>query len=77
MNYDLAMMALTGMARAPIAVTTEDGQVVIRATQASFKELARLCLLLGGEGGAESGGFELQPGVHTAAGTLGMRLDVV
>jgi hypothetical protein len=62
MNYDLAMMALDGLARGPLSVRAEGGEVVIEGAPASFKELARLCLLLGGASGDES--FELQPGVH-------------
>jgi hypothetical protein len=63
MNYDLAMMALEGLARAPMTVRTENGEVIIEAEQASFKELARLCLLLGGVQTTEDA-FELAPGVH-------------
>jgi hypothetical protein len=66
MNYDLAMMALEGMARAPMTVRTENGEVVIEAAPATFKELARLCLLLGGVQTAEDA-FELEPGVHVAS----------
>ena len=73
MNYDLAMMALEGLARAPLSVRVDGGDVVIEASPASFKELARLCLLLGGEGTSEDA-FELQPGVHVERGGMGMRL---
>ncbi|HYO76466.1 MAG TPA: hypothetical protein VE010_08385 [Thermoanaerobaculia bacterium] len=68
MNYDLAMMALEGLARAPMTVRVEGGQVVIEAEAASFKELARLCLLLGGMQ-TTTEEFELQPGVHVAQGS--------
>ena len=63
MNYDLAIMALEGMARAPLRVRTEDGGIVIEGNGATFKELARLCLLLGGTQTAEDA-FELTPGTH-------------
>ena len=43
MNYDLAMMALEGMARAPMSLRVDGGEVVIEGEAASFKELARLC----------------------------------
>ena len=73
MNYDLAMMALEGLARAPLALREENGQVVLEAEAASFKELARLCLLLGGVQTA-SEEFELAPGVHVEQGSLGLLL---
>jgi len=63
MNYDLAMMALEGLARAPMTIRVEGGEVIIEAEQSSFKELARLCLLLGGVQTTEDA-FELAPGVH-------------
>jgi hypothetical protein len=63
MNYDLAMMALEGMARAPLSIRTEGGAVVIEGDPATFKELARLCLLLGGTHSTDDA-FELTPGTH-------------
>jgi hypothetical protein len=66
MNYDLAMMALEGLARAPMSLRTENGSVVLEGEAASFKELARLCLLLGGTQTADEA-FELSPGVHVTA----------
>jgi hypothetical protein len=75
MNYDLAMMALDGLARAPMTVRTENGEVIIEAEQASFKELARLCLLLGGVQTTEDA-FELAPGVHVTGDSPLVRLRV-
>ncbi|HEX2832942.1 MAG TPA: hypothetical protein VHW00_08005 [Thermoanaerobaculia bacterium] len=77
MNYDLAIMALEGMARAPMSVRTENGEVVIEAAAATFKELARLCLLLGGVQTAEDA-FELEPGVHVTSDSqrVNLRLRV-
>jgi hypothetical protein len=72
-NYDLAMMALEGLARAPLALRHETCQVVLEAEAASFKELARLCLLLGGVQTA-SEEFELTPGVHIEQGCPGLLL---
>ena len=74
MNYDLAMMALEGLARAPLTVRLESGTLVIEADADAFKHLARLCLLLGGEtvGGAD--GFDLQNGVHVEGTPLLLRL---
>jgi hypothetical protein len=73
MNYDLAIMALEGMARAPMTVRSENGGVVIEAAPATFKELARLCLLLGGVQTAEDA-FELEPGVHVTNDSPALRL---
>jgi hypothetical protein len=75
MNYDLAMMALEGLLRAPLALRADGAAVTIEGPAASFKELARLCLLLGGQqSGDES--FELQPGTHLAPGSPALRLKV-
>ncbi len=65
MNYDLALMALEGMTRAPLRVTSTDGEVVIEGSGATFKELARLCLLLGGTQTTDDA-FELAPGTHVS-----------
>ena len=48
MSYDLAIMALEGLMKSPIEVRAANGEVVIQGSPASFKELARLCLLIGG-----------------------------
>lgn len=66
MNYDLAIMALEGMTRAPLTVREENGEIVIEGSGATFKELARLCLLLGGTQTAEDA-FELTPGTHVTS----------
>jgi hypothetical protein len=63
MNYDLAIMALEGMARAPLTIRSENGAVTIEGDPATFKELARLCLLLGGTHSTDDA-FELAPGTH-------------
>jgi hypothetical protein len=76
MNYDLAMMALEGLARSPMSVRTEGNDVVIEGEAASFKELARLCLLLGGVQ-TEEDTFELSPGVHVTSESLLVRLRLV
>jgi hypothetical protein len=73
MNYDLAMMALEGLARGPMRVVIEGGEVVIEGEPASFKELARLCLLLGGVQTTEDA-FELTPGTHVQPGSPTLRL---
>jgi len=73
MNYDLALMALEGLARSPMTVHVENGEVVIEAEAASFKELARLCLLLGSAHSNEDA-FELGRGVHVDGASLALRL---
>ena len=77
MNYDLAIMALEGLSRSPIKIVTTKDEITISAAPATFKDLARLCLLLGGDmtGGAD--GFDLQPGVHVerSAPMLKLRLS--
>jgi hypothetical protein len=74
MNYDLAVMALEGLARSPLRARFEDGEVLIEAEPDAFKHLARLCLLLGGEtiGGADE--FDLQRGLHVDGVRLRLRL---
>ena len=64
MNYDLAIMALEGLTRSPIDVSIGRGEITIEAEADTFKELARLCLLLGGNAVGAADGFDLQPGVH-------------
>lgn len=73
MNYDLAMMALEGLARAPLSVRTHGAAIVIEGEAASFKELARLCLLLGGANTNDEE-FELQPGVHVQGTAVMLKL---
>lgn len=76
MNYDLALMALEGMARAPMSVRVEENEIVIEGEGASFKELARLCLLLGGAHATDDA-FELASGVHVTRESLPLRLRLV
>ena len=73
MSYDLAMMALEGLTRSPIRLRTEGGEIVLEADPASFKELARLCLLLGGVQTTKDE-FELAPGVHVTSDSPLLRL---
>jgi hypothetical protein len=75
MNYDLAMMALEGLARSPLRVHVDTGAVTIEGDAASFKELARLCLLLGGMSTSDES-FELQPKLHVSATSPLLRLRV-
>ena len=75
MSYDLAIMALEGLTKSPLALRAEGDEVVLEGSPASFKELARLCLLLGGAHIDEE--FELQPGVHVTAGSRRLRMRIV
>lgn len=76
MNYDLAMMALDGLMRTPLTVTTDSTSVTLTGEPAAFRELARLCLLLGGASDADDS-FELQPNVHMtpASPMLALKLE--
>lgn len=76
-NYDLAMMALEGMGRSRLTVTSEGGEIRIEAMSQGFKELARLCLLLGSADVAEGEEFELSPGIHLERGSPTIRLRLV
>jgi hypothetical protein len=73
MNYDLALMALEGLARAPITIRSAGSQVTIEGSSASLKELARLLLLLSGD---SDEAVELQQNVHLTAGSAGLRVRV-
>ena len=75
MSYDLAIMALEGLAKSPLALSSAGEDVVLEGSAASFKELARLCLLLGGAHIDEE--FELQPGVHVSADSRRLRMRIV
>ena len=76
MNYDLAMMALEGLTRSPMSVTHDGNAVVIEGNASSFRELARLCLLLGSADGTDDA-FELQPGVHVTGSSPGVHLRLI
>jgi hypothetical protein len=77
MNYDLAIMALEGLKLAPMTIRVEAGEVVIEGERASFKELARLCLLLGGAQATSDDGIELEPGTHVTKQSPKVRLRAV
>ena len=76
MNYDLAMMALEGLTRAPLTVRVDSGRVTISGEPAAFQDFARLCLLLGGASTNNDESFELQPSVHVASGSPGVKLEL-
>ncbi len=75
MNYDLAVMALEGLARDPLQIHVQADAVSIEGSAASMKELARLCLLLAGEPDADDA-VELSPGTHVTRASPALRLKV-
>ena len=64
MNYDLAMRALEGLAREHVEVVRDGDEIRISGGAAAFRELARLCLLLGQDDTASGESLTLDPGVH-------------
>jgi hypothetical protein len=64
MNYDLAMMALEGLTASRLHASAGADGVVIEADGDAFKELARLCLLLGSEGTKSGEEITLGAGAH-------------
>lgn len=75
MNYDLAVMALEGLARGPIDIRVGEDGVTIEGSAPSMKELARLCLLIAGEGD-DGEAIELVPGTHATGHSLPLRVRV-
>jgi len=73
-SYELAIMALEGLAKSPLRIRAAGNEVLVEGSAASFKELARLCLLIGGAHLDEE--FELQPGVHITADSPRARLRI-
>lgn len=76
MNYDLAIMALEGLARTPVEIRHTGNRIVIEGSTASFKELARLCLLLGSAGVEEGEEVELHSPIHLTAGSPSLHLHL-
>jgi hypothetical protein len=77
MNFELAVMALEGLARDPARMKVDGAEVVIEATPASFRELARILLLLGGSPPDSGEAFELQPARHLTPESPLLRLRLV
>jgi hypothetical protein len=73
-SYELAIMALEGLAKSPLRIRAVGSEVLVEGSAASFKELARLCLLIGGAHLDEE--FELQPGVHITSDSPRARLRI-
>ncbi len=76
MNFDLALMALEGLTRAPLEVTRSKAgdMVVVRGSGPALRELARLCLLLGGDDTPEGEEIVLQSNLHLREGSFPVRL---
>jgi len=75
MNYQLAMMALEGLGRSPLRLTVDGSTITIEGSGASFKELARLCLLLGGEASESGEEVELTPPIHLSGGIVRLKVS--
>ncbi len=73
-NYDLAMMALEGLTRSPLSIRPSGKEIVIEGSAEAFRNFARLCLLLGGEGSESRDGFELQEGVHSTRDSVALTI---
>ena len=73
-NLDLAIMALEGLTRNPVAVDIGDDGIVIEATSKGLRELARLLLLVGGDDADPGEEITLEPGLHTASGAPRVRV---
>ena len=58
-----------------MSVRAANGEIEIEGDAASFKELARLCLLLGGTQTSDES-FELKPGVHVERASPVLRLKL-
>jgi hypothetical protein len=71
MNFDLAVMALDGLSRAPVDVRVDERGVTISGPTAGLKDLARLLLLISGESGES---IELQPGVHSTRESMPLKV---
>ena len=75
MNFDLAVMALDGLAREPIDVRVDERGVTISGPSAGLKDLARLLLLIASDPEGES--IEIQPGVHSTKESMPMKVLAV
>jgi hypothetical protein len=74
MNFDLAVMALEGLSRAPVDIRVDERGVTISGPSAGLKDLARLLLLISGESGES---IELQPGVHSTRESMPLKVLAV
>ncbi len=75
MNFDLAVMALDGLVRSPIDVRVDERGVTISGESSGLKDLARLLLLIAGDGGDEA--IEIQPGTHSTRESMPLKINAV
>jgi hypothetical protein len=75
MNFDLAVMALDGLARAPIDIRIDERGITISGPGAGLKDLARLLLLIASDVEGES--IDLQPGVHSTKESMPLKVKAV
>lgn len=75
MNEQLAIMALDGLALAPLEIRVGESGIAVRGSGPAFRELARLCLLLGHDGTRTGESFELQAPIHLAEGSAPLTLQ--
>ncbi len=76
MNYDLAIRALEGLSSSPLTTDVGESGIEIRGTGPAFRELARLCLLLGNEATSPGETIELTVPMHLRDGSLPLKLQV-
>lgn len=76
MNYELAIMALEGLGRSPMRFQQDGDTVTIAGAPAAFRELARLCLLMGSAETAADEQVELRPGIHVTSGSPAVLLRI-
>lgn len=65
-NYELAIMALEGLGKSPMSFEQGEGTLTISGAPSAFKELARLCLLMGSGETSDGEQIELRPGMHVS-----------
>jgi hypothetical protein len=76
MNYDLAIRALEGLSASPLTTDAGESGIEIRGSGAAFRELARLCLLLGNEETSPGEAIELTVPMHLRDGSLPLKLEL-
>ena len=76
MNYDLAILALEGLAASPLTTDAGESGIEIRGSGPAFRELARLCLLLGNDATSPGETVELSVPMHLRDGSLPLKLQL-
>lgn len=73
-NLDLAIMALEGLTRDPVAIDVRDEEILFEASSQGIRELARLLLLVGGDDAEPGEEITLEPGLHTSGESPRLRV---